>query len=142
MAEQTTDDGITVQEIDAAYEVLEVLRENLQEDGMGNLAEIANEAHYLVQQYDEGARWTTGYDLPEVGDVLTDPESNPRYGDGRVKVVEVTEQPSRTCHVDVKTGRRSVAYLNPSHPADAPVVKARYVEGSDKVYHFPVTRLE
>jgi len=62
MAEQTTDDGITVQEIDAAYEVLEVLRENLQEDGMGNLAEIANEAHYLVQQYDKGARWTTGYD--------------------------------------------------------------------------------
>jgi len=141
MAEQTTDDGITVQEIDAAYKVLETLRENLSDDDMGNLAEITNEAHYLVQQYDEGANWSQSYDLPDVGDVLVDPESNPRFGDGRVEVTDVLHKESRLHYVDVDTGRRSVAYMNPSHPSDAPVVMARYVDGSDKEYAFPCTRL-
>ncbi len=141
MVEQTTNDGITVEQIDATYEVLEVLRENLQADDMNNLSEIVNEAHYLVQQYDEGARWTPDYDMPHVGDILVDPESNPRFGDGRVEVTEVTNQTARQCRI--KNDRnRSVAYHNPSHPEDAPVVKGRYVDGSEKVYKFPVTRLQ
>lgn len=141
MAEQTTSDGLTVEQIDNAYEVLEILRENLSDDGMDNLSQIVNEAHYLVQQYDEGADWSQTYDLPDVGDELVDTEANPKFGDGRVEVTDVLHKESRLHYVDVNTGRRSVAYMNPSHPADAPVVMARYIEGSDKEYAFPCTRL-
>lgn len=140
--EQTTEDGITVGEIDAAYKVLETLRENLSDDGMNNLSEICNEAHYLVQQYDEGASWKPRYDLPEPGDVLNDPESVIRFGSGDVKVVEVTDKPANSEYVDSAHGEQSIASLNPDHPADAPIVRATYVDGSDKVYAFPCTRLE
>lgn len=141
MGEQTTHDGLTVEQIETAYEVLEAVRENHRQENRDGMATTVNEAHYLVQQYEQNADWSADYDLPEVGDVLVDPESNPRFGDGRVEVTDVLHKESRLHYVDVNTGTRSVAYLNPSHPADAPVVMARYVEGSDKEYAFPVTRL-
>jgi len=140
MGEQTTHDGLTVEKIETAYEVLEVVRENHRKESQSNLAEIANEAHYLVQQYEQNADWSQAYDLPEPGNVLVDPEANPRFGDGRVEVSEVTHIPSHRYEIE-ECHNRSVARLNPTHPGDAPVVKARYVEGSDKVYAFPVTRL-
>lgn len=140
MARQTTADDLTAEQIKTAYEVLEAVRENFQNDDLGNLAEITNEAHYLVQQYEQNADWSQAYDLPEPGDVLVDPEANPRFGDGRVEVSEVTHIPSHRYELE-ECHNRSVARLNPTHPGDAPVVKARYVEGSDKVYAFPVTRL-
>jgi hypothetical protein len=93
-----------------------------------DLREIAEESH----------EWN----IPEEGDVLLDPESNPRFGDGRVRVTEVLGTQAKTTYFDSRTGKRSVAFANPGHPDDAPVVKGTYVDGNDKEYHFPVTRLK
>lgn len=165
MAQATNDDGVTVDEIDAAFRVLEAVRQDLTDAGMRSEASVLNEAHYLVQQYDQGSNWhepnsigelfvsdskaetqptrrTDHYWTPNVGDVMLDPKSNPKYGDGRVEVTEVTDKPSKYHQVDVDTGTRSVAHLNPTEPDDAPVVMGTYVDGSDKEYAFPVSRLE
>lgn len=83
---------------------------------------------------------TADYDVPEVGDVLNDPESPNVFGSGDVRVTEVTDVPAHEFTIPGLC--RTVAQTNPDHPADAPVVAASYVDGSDKEYHFPVTRLE
>jgi hypothetical protein len=80
--------------------------------------------------------------LPEEGDVLNDPESNARFGDGRVKVTNVTNTQALNYNIIVKGQETTVARQNPGHPSDAIVVEGEYVEGSSKTYAFPVTRLE
>lgn len=162
----TNDDGITTDDIDTAFRVLETVREDLASDGMRAEASTVNEAHYLVQQYDEASEWhnpdslaalfadtdssfttqptdeTDHYWLPMEGDVMYDPDSNPKFGDGQVRITEVTRTPASRSYVECDTGKRSVAWLNPDEPDDAPVVKGEYVGGSGKEYKFPVTRLE
>jgi hypothetical protein len=79
--------------------------------------------------------------FPDVGDKMRDPETE--YGSPIVEVVDVLEDAeAATTYFDSKFGSRSVASANPHHPADAPVVRAKYVDGSDRVYSFPCTRLE
>lgn len=79
--------------------------------------------------------------LPDVGDKMRDPETE--YGNPIVEVVEVMgDAEAATTYFDTAIGSRSVASANPHHPADAPVVRAKYVDGSDRVYSFPCTRLE
>lgn len=154
MAPATNDDGITTDEIDTAYRVLETVRENLAADGMRSEASTINEAHYLVQQYDEGSDWhdpnslaalftdtqptdeTDHYWLPMEGDVMYDPV---RKSD--VTITEVTRTPANRSYIETDTGKRSVAFRNRDEPEDAPVVKATY-PGGDTEYKFPVTRLE
>ena len=142
MAQQTTDDDLTTEQIDNAYAVLEVLRENFSDAGMSDFADLVNEAHYLVQQYDESANWSKDYDMPEVGDVLNDPKSPSVYGDGRVEICDVLPDARAGGYVIEGRKRETVAARNPGEPGDAPLVRGRYVDGSDKVYTFPVTRLE
>lgn len=155
MAPATNDDGITTDEIDTAFRVLEMVRESLAEDGMRSEASTINEAHYLVQQYDEGSNWHgpnslaalfapntpdsddgNDYDLPLEGDVMYDPLTG-----AEVTITEVTHTPAERSYVEDETGKKSVAFLNPEYPDDSPVVKATYRDG-DKEYKFPVTRLE
>jgi len=140
MVEQTTPDGLTAEQMDAAYAVLETMRENHESEGRSSMAEIINEAHYLVQQYEQNATWLPDFDVPDEGDIVVDTESN--FGSGEVEVVNVLNRESRTHYIEKDTGKRSISYLNPGHPPDAPVVEGRYVEGGDKLYAFPVTRLE
>jgi hypothetical protein len=139
--EPTNGDGISESEIEAAYRVLETVRENLSDDGMPSLSGIVNEAHYLVQQYENNTEFVE-YRLPEVGDVLFDPEANPKFGNQLVRVESVSAVPAEHKYVECDYGKKSIARLNPDHPDSAPVVEATYVDGSDKTYHFPVTRLE
>jgi hypothetical protein len=83
------------------------------------------------------------YDLPEVGDVVMDKDHNPRFGDGKVEVTEVLPNAeARTHYIECQTGKRSVAYKNPDRDEYSPIVKGKYVNGSNKVYAFPCTRLE
>lgn len=79
------------------------------------------------------------YAVPSVGQIVTDPESNHRYGDGRVRITEGTSERADAHYY--KPGH-TVASANPGHPLDAPVVKGKYVDGGDKEYAFPVTRLK
>jgi hypothetical protein len=142
MAQQVTADGLTVDDIESAYEVLEVLRESFSEDDMFDFAQIANEAHYLVQQYEKDAAWHESFNVPEVGDVVHDTDHVEKFGDGDVRVTEVLNVPAKLHYIDVRTGKRSVAYENPEFSPNAPVVKGQYVDGSAKEYAFPADRLE
>lgn len=142
MAQQVTSDGLTVEQINATYEVLEALRSNFSDEKMFDFAKIANEAHYLVQQYEQDAAWHDSFNVPEVGDVVHDTEHVARFGSGDVRVTEVLSVPAKLHYIDVGTGKRSVAYENPGFSPNAPVVKGQYVDGSDKVYAFPCDRLE
>ena len=54
-----TQDGLTEEQINTAYEVLETLRESLANSELNDEADVVNNAHYLLQQYDEGASWHT-----------------------------------------------------------------------------------
>lgn len=80
-----------------------------------------------------------GDTLPREGDVLVDPDANPKYGDGRVRIEEVTNDTAEGYYYNP---RKTVAQANPSYPDDDRVVVASYVEGSDTHYAFPVSRLE
>lgn len=83
------------------------------------------------------------YDMPSVGDELFDKQSNHRFGDGHVEIVEVTDTPaSEYSLTDSDCRYQTVDEANPGHPKDAPVVLGKYVHGSNKEYAYPVTRLE
>lgn len=58
MTELYNDDGMSIQDMEVVYDVLEQLRENAYNDGRNDDATILNEAHCLVQQYDEGSNWS------------------------------------------------------------------------------------
>lgn len=82
------------------------------------------------------------YELPQVGDVLKDPCSPSMFGDGQVEITEVhPNQRSDMFQINIRNRWTTVAEENPGQPADAPVVEGQYVDGSDKEYAFPVTRL-
>lgn len=83
------------------------------------------------------------YDLPNVGDRLHDPCSPSMFGTGEVEVKDVhPNQRSDMFQLKIDGRWTTVAEQNPGEPADAPVVEAVYVGGSDKTYTFPVTRLK
>lgn len=48
---------LTEQKMDNCYEVLEIIREDLNEDGMAAEGSLINDAHALVQRFDEGVDW-------------------------------------------------------------------------------------
>lgn len=142
MARDTNADGITQEQVDAAFAVLEAMRDEHAEAGRTTMQDTVNEVHYFVQLYEERSTFHREYDVPEVGDVVRDTESVPRFGDGHVRVTDVS---TRTADREVITigGRETtVAAENRHHPSDAQVVYGKYVDGSDKTYAFPVTRLE
>jgi len=117
------------------------LLSNMQQDDDGfPLSESAD----LTSPYPEEDLnlWAPYYDLPEEGDVLNDPESNARFGDGRVKVTNVTDVTADEYEININGEKTTVAQQNPGHPSRAPVVEGEYVEGSAATYAFPVTRLE
>lgn len=95
---------------------------------------VRDEIRELTNEPDE-------YDIPTVGDVLVDTEAVPKFGDGHVQVVEISDKCAGNHGVPSK-GYQSVSELNPGHPEMSPVVLAEYVEGSHKEYAFPVTRLK
>ena len=72
------------------------------------------------------------------GDIVYDGNSPNWSDDNRVKVTEVTDQPSEEYVVD---GSDTVSDYNPDYPSDDTVVKGRYVDGGDKEYSFPISRL-
>jgi len=83
------------------------------------------------------------YDLPAVGDIVNDPKSPNKFGCGDVRITEVypsTEAKNWTIEDDDR--HMSVADYNPYCDENAPVVGGVYVDGTSKVYHFPVDRLE
>ena len=49
-----SDNEITVSDIHATYKVLEQIREDFLEDGMKSEAELINDAHYYVQEFEQG----------------------------------------------------------------------------------------
>lgn len=51
-------DGFTQDQIETVYAVLEVMREQFNEDGMVGEENMVNDVHCLVQQYDEGSNWS------------------------------------------------------------------------------------
>lgn len=59
---RATGDGLTEEQVDNAFEVLEVIRENMYENDMDGEAELLNNAHCIVQQYDQFADWHTVQD--------------------------------------------------------------------------------
>jgi len=142
MARTTTPDDLTREQIESAYEVLEVLREKHESAGRDSISTVLNEAHYFVQMYEQNARWIQDFDVPNRGEIVRDTENNPRYGSGDVEVVEVLSETAREHWISCQSGEMTVARKNPDHPENAPVVKGKYVDGSDKEYAFPVTRLE
>jgi len=48
---------LTTDEVQTAYKVLEIVREDFNEAGMVGEEQSVNDAHVLVQQFDEGANW-------------------------------------------------------------------------------------
>lgn len=54
---QVNRDGLTKADVATAYEVLEVLREELSNEKMDSKADKVNEVHYLLQQYEETTTW-------------------------------------------------------------------------------------
>jgi hypothetical protein len=48
---------LTPAEVQTAYKVLEIVRENYDEAGMVGEENLINDAHALVQRFDEGANW-------------------------------------------------------------------------------------
>jgi hypothetical protein len=134
MAETTNDDGISMDELDAAYAVLEAVREDLADAGMSQLAGIVNEAHYLTQLYHDNSTWTR-YDVPEVGDVMYD-------GRCPVDVVEVTDYTAELYHIENGDGPSVAQYReNEDYDPKSPVVKVTYPNG-DKQYAMPLARLD
>lgn len=142
MARDTNADGITQEQVDAAFAVLEAVRDEHADAGRTTMADTVNEAHYLVQLYEERSTFRRSYDTPDVGDVVFDMDHNPNFGSGCVRVTDVSTRPASRYTIECDYGETTVANRNPDHPADAPVVIGRYVDGSEKEYAFPVTRLE
>jgi hypothetical protein len=48
---------LTPDEVQTAYKVLEIVREDCNEAGMVGEEQCVNDAHVLVQQFDEHANW-------------------------------------------------------------------------------------
>lgn len=72
------------------------------------------------------------------GDIVYD-ENSPNWSDdNRVEITEVTNETSSEYVVD---GSDTVADFNPDYPSDDTVVKGKYVDGGDKEYSFPISRL-
>lgn len=87
----------------------------------------------------------SGWNLPEVGDIVRDTHDQPHWSDeDRLRVIEVTDIPARNYDIGEYNLNRNpvtVADKNPDEPKDAPVVVANYLD-SDTEYSFPCTRLE
>lgn len=142
MARQATnDDGITIQQIDAAYAVLEQLRENFQKRDIDSLADTMNEAHYLVQQYERNAEFTERSHSVEVGEYyIDDTEPTPSPEANTVEVVELIDQ--RADEFVIEETGNTVAEHNGWYPDDDLVVAGRYPNmGKDRIWHFPESRL-
>jgi len=108
---------------------------------LADIGRIFEDGHH-GEQSRIGQPKKSAYDLPEEGDVMNDPESNVQFGDGRVKVTKVTSKESKNWTLVVNGKETTVAQQNPGHPSNAPVILGNYIEGSDKSYAYPVTRLE
>lgn len=141
MARQANDDGITTEQIDAAYAVLETLRENFRVSGIDNLADTINEAHYLVQQYEQSSDFTERSHSVEVGEYYTDDtEPTPSPEANTLKVVELINQ--RADEFVIEETGKTVSEHNWYYPNDDLVVAARYPNmGDDRIWHFPESRL-
>lgn len=48
---------LTTDDVQTAYKVLEIVREDYNEAGMVGEENLINDAHALVQRFDEGANW-------------------------------------------------------------------------------------
>lgn len=81
------------------------------------------------------------FDVPQEGEHLRDPEA-PRWSSGEVRIEEVTDVPCEDFEITVQGIDTTVFRENPTCDPKAPVVKARYVNGSGTEYAFPVDRLE
>ncbi|AGM11557.1 hypothetical protein M199_gp109 [Halogranum tailed virus 1] len=81
------------------------------------------------------------YPVPNDGMHVFDPEA-PRWSSGEMEVIEVTDVPADEYEITVKGRDTTVFRENPSCDPDAPVVRARYVAGSDRIYAFPCDRLD
>lgn len=57
MPDKINQDDLTESEIRNTYRVLETLRESLHDDDMHDEVGTVNEAHALVQSYDQGSNW-------------------------------------------------------------------------------------
>jgi hypothetical protein len=103
---------------------------------------VRDDLREIVEESDDDPE--DEYGIPEEGDLLVDPDSNNRYGPGTVRVTGVYPdcQANNWTLNPRNTEERTVADFNPEYDETAPVVSAVYVEGSDKVYNFPVDRLE
>lgn len=90
-----------------------------------------------IKVYDQDENIVYSDSIAE-GDVVYD-ENSPNWSDdNRVEVTEVTDARSDEFEVD---GSDTVADFNPDYPADDKVVKGKYVDGGNKEYSFPVSRL-
>jgi hypothetical protein len=139
---EKTSDGLTQKQIAEAYEVLEVLRENHRQSGRGGMAETVNEAHYLLQLYEESAEFSQQRDMLQVGDfTIDDTEPTPSPEVNTVKVVEVTD--IRADEYTVEETGKTVAEHNPSYPDTDRVVGGTYpnMSGGNMVWYFPESRL-
>lgn len=144
MGEQITIDDLTVEQIETAYEVLEVVRENHREENRDGMATTVNEAHYLVQQYEQSVQWVSPH-THNVGEyVIDDYEPTPSPEVNTVRVVELFNQRADEFVVDEETGK-TVADCenNRFYPDDDLVVAGVYpnMGDPDKVWHFPESRL-
>jgi hypothetical protein len=56
---------LTEEKIDICYEVLEIVREDFNETGMVGEEKLINNAHALVQRFDEGVNWVDPIEVNE-----------------------------------------------------------------------------
>lgn len=141
------------QSLNLSQQTRERLSEQREDANIGRMlqsADLSEKAEHLPENpstkelltymgfVDDGSRQSK-YQVPNKYQEMLDENAPPWSPDDRVVVQEVTDMRSDEYVIDSATGR-TVADANPSHPADAPVVVAEYVDGS-KDYRFPVTRL-
>ncbi len=116
---------------------------NLTDESREALSEIHKEAQFSFIDDRSQSEIRTGYETPDVGDVLyDDPNRTPKWSeDERVRVINVTETRADEYELDTDDWwKETVADYNQSEPDDAPVVVGNYI-GSESEYAFPVTRL-
>jgi len=113
-------------------------------DAIENLLQLAqNERRPTVDQIVEYSELSdelreasgTEYDMPEVGDTVTDTDAD------RPQMQVVGVHPDTRADEYEVHPNKTVFDYNPGHPADAPVVEIRF-PGSPDTYSYPVTRLK
>jgi hypothetical protein len=137
-------DGLTQEQINTAYEVLEVVRENHHEEKRGSMARTINEAYYLVQLYEENNDFSEPSHSFDVGDYAIDGvEPTPSPEVNTVRVVELIDQRADEFVVEDTGKVVSEHQHNHHYPDDDLVVAAVYpnMGKTGEVWHFPESRL-